>query len=114
MPSNMLKIEAIIRSSKLYDVQAALAGIGIPTFSTFEVKISGIHKGHKGLRNKASDFVPKSKIEILCQDGDQEKIVKTLLDAAKTGDRGDGVVFVCNIDNLVRIRDGKTGEAALK
>ncbi|MBI5697884.1 MAG: P-II family nitrogen regulator, partial [Thaumarchaeota archaeon] len=68
----------------------------------------------KGLRNKASDFVPKTKIEILCQDQDQEKIVKTVLDAAKTGDRGDGIVYVCNIDNLIRIRDGQTGEAALK
>ncbi len=114
MPSNMLKVEAVIRSSKLFELQAALAGIGIPTFSSFEVRISGIHKGHKGLRNKASDFVPKTKIEILCQDQDQEKIVKTVLDAAKTGDRGDGIVYVCHIDNLVRIRDGQTGEAALK
>lgn len=110
----MLKVEAIIRSSKLYDVQAALADIGVPTFSSFEVKISGIHKGHKSLKNKTSDFIPKSKIEILCQDQDQEKIVKAVLDAAKTGERGDGIVFVCRIDNLVRVRDGQTGESSLK
>jgi len=110
----MLKIEAIIRSSKLYDVQAALADAGIDTFTSFEVKLSGLHKGHQGLRNKTSDFISKSKIEILCPDQDREKTVQAILGAAKTGDRGDGIIFVCQIDNLIKIRDSKTGEAALK
>lgn len=110
----MIKVEAIIRSSKLYDVQKALASLGLTTFSSFEVKLSGLHKGHKGWRSKASDFIPKSKIEILCQDIDQEKIVNTILDAAKTGERGDGIVFVYQIDNLIKIKDNQTGESALK
>ena len=112
--AKLLKIEAIIRSSKIYDVQAALADIGIPTFSSYEVKISGIHKGHATLRNKASDFIPKSKIEILCADRDQDKIIKTVLDAAKTGEQGDGIIFVYQVANLVKIRDSQIGESALK
>jgi len=110
----MLKIEAIIRNSKLYDVQNALASLDLPTFSSYEVKLTGLHKGHKSWRNKTSDFIPKSKIEVLCADRDQEKIVKTILDAAKTGEKGDGIVFVYHIDNLVKIKNNDRGESALK
>jgi len=110
----MLKVEGIIRSSKLYDVQAALAKLGISTFSSYEVKISGIHKIHSGWRNKTSDFIPKSKIEILCNDGEHEKIVDAILESAKTGDKGDGIVFVYQVDKLVKIKTGETGESALK
>lgn len=110
----MLKIEAIVRSSKLYDVQNALSDLGLPTFSSYEVKLTGLHKGHKSWRNKASDFIPKSKIEVLCADRDQEKIVKTILDSAKTGEKGDGIVFVYQIDNLVKIKNNDSGENALK
>ncbi|MEK6944715.1 MAG: P-II family nitrogen regulator [Thermoproteota archaeon] len=110
----MLKIEGIIRSSKLYAVQEALAKLGIPTFSSYEVKLSGIHRGHSGWRNRTSDFIPKSKIEILCNDGEHEKIVDTILETAKTGDKGDGIVFVYQVDKLVKIKTGETGESALR
>jgi nitrogen regulatory protein P-II 1 len=110
----MLKIEGIIRSSKLYAVQEALAKLGIPTFSTYEVKLAGIHRGHSGWRNRTSDFIPKSKIEILCNDGEHEKIVDTILETAKTGDKGDGIVFVYQVDKLVKIKTGETGESALR
>ena len=109
----MIKIEAIIRSSTLHEVQDALAAIGIPTFSSYQVQITGIHKVHEGWRNKTSDFIPKSKIEILCTDEDAEKIVNTIQKTASTGEKGDGVVFTYNINKLVKIRSGETGKDAL-
>ena len=110
----MMKIEAIIRSSVLHQVQDALATIGIATFSSYQIQITGIHKVHEGWRNKTSDFIPKSKIEILCMDEDEEKIVNTIQKAASTGEKGDGVVFTYNINQLVKIRSGQTGKDALK
>ena len=109
----MIKIEAILRSSVLHQVQDSLAKIGIPTFSSYQVQITGIHKVHEGWRNKTSDFIPKSKIEILCMDEDEEKIVNTIQKAASTGEKGDGVVFTYNINQLVKIRSGQTGKDAL-
>jgi len=109
----MIKIEAIIRNSVLHEIQDTLAEIGIPTFSAYQVQITGIHRGHEGLRNKTSDFIPKTKIEILCADKDEEKIVNTIQKAANTGEKGDGVVFTYNINKIVKIRDKQTGDAAL-
>ena len=109
----MIKIEAILRNSVLHQVQDALATIGIATFSSYQVQITGIHKVHEGWRNKTSDFIPKSKIEILCIDEDEEKIVNTIQKAASTGEKGDGVVFTYNINQLVKIRSGQTGKDAL-
>ncbi len=79
----MIKIEAVVRNSVLHEIQDALAEIGIPTFSAYLVQITGIHRGHEGLRNKTSDFIPKTKIEILCTDKNEEKIVNTIQKAAK-------------------------------
>jgi len=79
----MIKIEAVVRNSVLHEIQDALAVIGIPTFSAYLVQITGIHRGHEGLRNKTSDFIPKTKIEILCTDKNEEKIVNTIQKAAK-------------------------------
>jgi len=109
-----MKIEAVIRSSTLHDVQDSLANIGIPTFSAYQVQITGVHKGHEGWRNKTSDFIPKYKIEILCSEEDTDKIVDTIQNSAKTGEKGDGVVFAYNIEKLVKIRNGETGKDAIK
>ena len=109
----MLKIEAIVRNSVLHEIQDALSEIGIPTFSAYLVQITGIHKGHEGWRNKTSDFIPKTKIEILCGDKDEEKIVNTIQKAANTGEKGDGVVFTYNLNRIVKIRDKQTGEDAV-
>ncbi len=109
----MIKIEAILRNSVLHQVQDALATIGIATFSSYQVQITGIHKVHEGWRNKTSDFIPKSKIEILCSDEDEEKIVNTIQKSATTGEKGDGVVFTYNINQLVKIKSGETGKDAL-
>ena len=59
----MIKIEAIVRSSSLHEIQDALAEVDIPTFSAYQVQITGIHKSYDRWRNKTSDFIPKAKIE---------------------------------------------------
>lgn len=109
----MIKVEAIIRSSVFYEVQKSLAEIGIPTFTTYQIQITGIHKSHSGLRNKTSDHIPKSKIEILCEEKDEEKIINAIQKTASTGEKGDGMVFSHSLDKMVKIRDGKTGKDAL-
>ena len=109
----MLNVEAIIRNSVLHEIQDTLAEIGIPTFSAYQVQITGIHRAHEGWRNKSSDFLPKPKIAILCADNDEEKIIDAIQKAASTGEKGDGVVFAYNINKLVKIRDKQTDIAAL-
>ncbi|MCH7876991.1 MAG: P-II family nitrogen regulator [Thaumarchaeota archaeon] len=109
----MIKIEAVVRNSVLHEIQDALAKIGIPTFSSYQVQITEIHKGHEGLRNKTSDFIPKTKIEILCADESEEKIINTIQKTASTGEKGDGVIFTYNIDKLVKIKNAQTGADAL-
>ena len=109
----MIKIEAIIRSSKFSELQKTLAEIDVPTFSSYHVHISGIHKAHGGLRNKTSDLIPKVKVEILCADENEEKIVDTIQKSATTGEKGDGIILTYNIDRLVKIRNGKSGIEAL-
>ena len=109
----MKKIEAIIRSSVLHEIQKDLQIDGIPTFSVYQVQITGIHKSHEGLKSKTSDLIPKVKIEILCADKDEEKIISTIQKSAKTGEKGDGVIFTYKIDNLVKIRTGEKDISAL-
>jgi len=109
----MIKVEAIVRNSVLHEIQDTLAELGIPTFSAYQVQITGIHKAHEGWRNKASDFIPKTKIEILCADKDEEKILNAIQKAANTGEKGDGVVFAYNINKIIKIRDKQTDIAAL-
>ena len=109
----MLKVEAIVRSSMLQDIQAILAKNGIPTFSVYQVQITGVHKAHKGWRNKMSDFIPKSKLEILCPDNVEDEIIKIIQDTARTGEKGDGIVYVYKINKLVKIKNGDIDEKAL-
>ncbi len=110
----MLKIEAIVRNSVLHEIQDNLAKIGIPTFSSYQVQITGIHKAHEGVKNKSSDFIPKIKIEILCTDENEEKIVNIIQKTATTGEKGDGIVFTYSLDKLVKIKTAQTGTDALK
>jgi nitrogen regulatory protein PII len=109
----MIKIEAIIRNSVLHEIQDTLAEIGIPTFSAYQVQITGIHRGHEGWRNKASDFIPKTKIEIFCAEKDEEQILNSIQKAANTGEKGDGVVYTYNINKIIKIKDGQTGADAI-
>ena len=75
--------------------------------------MTGMHKAHKSLRNKMSNFIPKLKIEILCPDNMGDKIVKIIQETARTGEKGDGIVYVYKINKLVKIRNGNIDEKAL-
>lgn len=113
----MLKIEAVIRSTKLQQVKNELEQIGIVSFSMFKVEISGLSHGHtSGGRPgtfKTSALIPKTKIEIICKDRDIDAITNAISKGAKTGQTGDGIIYACPITHLTKIKNGKTGEQAV-
>lgn len=112
----MKKIEAIIRPEKLDDVKKALEMSGYPGITITEIEGHGKQKGvTQQWRGEVFrvDFLPKTKIEIVVSDKDQEKIISTILKVAGTNTVGDGKIFVSTIDEVVRIRTGERGEKAL-
>ena len=112
----MKKIEAIIKPFKLDEVREALAEIGISGLTVTEVKGFGRQKGHTELYRGAEyvvDFLPKVKIEVVVAEGVVEDTIEAILKAARTGKIGDGKIFVMPVDQIVRIRTGETGEAAV-
>lgn len=112
----MKKIEAVIKPFKLEDVKKALSDVGLFGMTITEVKGFGRQKGHKEQYRGAEytiEFVPKIKIEMVIADKDEQKVISTLMTAAKTGSIGDGKIFVTPISEAVRIRTGETGETAL-
>ncbi|MBF0328527.1 MAG: P-II family nitrogen regulator [Nitrospirae bacterium] len=112
----MKKIEAIIKPFKLDEVKDALNEIGIQGMTVTEVKGFGRQKGHTELYRGAEyvvDFIPKIKVEIVTSDALADKVVAAIEKAAKTGKIGDGKIFVYPVDNVVRIRTGEHGEAAV-
>ena len=112
----MRKIEAIIKPFKLDEVKEALHGIGIQGMTVTEVKGFGRQKGHTELYRGAEyvvDFLPKLKIEIAVSDEMAEKTVRVIVESASTGRIGDGKIFVMPVEDVVRIRTGERGDAAL-
>jgi nitrogen regulatory protein PII len=112
----MKKIEAVIKPFKLDDVKDALNEIGIKGMTVTEVKGFGRQKGHTELYRGAEyvvDFIPKLKVEIVTSDTLADKVVSVIATAAKTGKIGDGKIFVYHVDDIVRIRTGEHGEAAV-
>ena len=112
----MKKVEAIIRHFKLEDVKNALTEKGIHGMTISEVRGFGRQKGHTEMyrgTEYAVDFVPKVKIEVVCSDANLSVVVDTVLRTAQTGQIGDGKIFVTDLNNVVRIRTGETGEDAL-
>ena len=112
----MKKVEAVIKPFKLEEVKKALSDIGIYGMTITEVKGFGRQKGHKEHYRGAEytvEFVPKIKLEIALADEEEEKVVATIMAAAKTGSIGDGKVFISPLSDAVRIRTGESGEAAL-
>lgn len=112
----MKKIEAIIKPFKLDEVKDALNGIGVQGMTVTEVKGFGRQKGHVELYRGAEydiAFIPKTKLEIVVPDGMAEKVVSMIQEKAKTGKIGDGKIFVLSIDEIIRIRTGDKGEAAI-
>jgi len=112
----MKLITAIIKPFKMDDVREALSDIGVAGVTATEVKGFGRQKGHTELYRGAEyvvDFLPKVKLEIAVADDMLDKAVSTIVKAANTGKIGDGKIFVSNLDQVIRIRTGETGEDAI-
>ena len=112
----MKKIEAIVRHHKLDDVKEALVKAGFHGMTFTEVRGFGRQKGHKETFRGAEyivDFVPKLKIEITAKDDDVEKIIDIIIDTTRSGQVGDGKIFVSDLTQIIRIRTGETNDAAL-
>ena len=112
----MKKIEAIIRPFKLDDVREALSEIGVRGMTLTEVKGYGRQKGHTELYRGSEykiDFLPKIKIEIIASDSMVDNIVSTIVKASKTGQVGDGKIFVTPVDDVIRVRTEESGEDAI-
>ena len=112
----MKKIEAVIQPHKLDEVKEALKSIGIDGITITEVRGHGRQKGHKevyrGMEYEV-DLLPKIKLEIVIPDSRLEEVARTLTAAARTGKIGDGKLFIYDVQDAIRIRNGDTGEAAL-
>jgi len=109
-------VMAIIKPFKLDEVRDALTRIGIQGLTVTEVKGYGRQRGHTELYRGAEyavSFLPKIKIEVACPTNQVDKVIETITMAAKTGQIGDGKIFVCDLDQAVRIRTGETDAAAL-
>ena len=112
----MKKIEAIIKPFKLDDVKEGLSGLGIKGMTVTEVKGFGRQRGHKEVYRGAEyqvDFVPKVKIEAVVDSELVSQAIKIIQEKAKTGQIGDGKIFVIPIEETVRIRTGETGKEAI-
>ncbi|MCY3735024.1 MAG: P-II family nitrogen regulator [Gemmatimonadaceae bacterium] len=112
----MVKIEAYLRPASLEKVQQALAEIGIAGLSVLEVRGFGRQRGHREVYRGAEytlDFVPKIKVEVAVREVDRQQAVDAIVEASKTGQTGDGKVFVVPVQEAVRVRTGETGDSAL-
>lgn len=112
----MKKIEAIIKPFKLDDVQEGLFGLGIKGMTVTEVKGFGRQRGHKEVYRGAEyqvGFVPKIKIETVVDSKLVSQVVQIIQEKAKTGQIGDGKIFVMPIEETIRIRTGETGKEAI-
>ena len=112
----MKKIEAIIKPFKLDEVKSALTKIGIQGLTVTEVRGFGRQKGHTEHYRGAEyvvDFIPKVKIEVVVADGMVEDVLSVIVRTARTGEIGDGKIFVTDLDQVMRIRTGEKGEAAV-
>jgi nitrogen regulatory protein P-II 1 len=110
------KIEAVIKPFKLDEVREALSDVGVSGLTVTEVKGFGRQKGHTELYRGAEyvvDFLPKVKVEVIVGDALVERACEAIVRAARTGKIGDGKIFVTNVDQVIRIRTGESGEAAV-
>jgi nitrogen regulatory protein P-II 1 len=112
----MKKIEAIIQPFKLEEVKEALKAIGIDGMTITEVRGHGRQKGHKEVYRGQEynvDLLPKVKIELVVPSDRSEEVIRTLSSAARTGNIGDGKIFIYDVAEAIRIRNEDRGEAAL-
>ena len=112
----MKKIEAIVRHHKLEEIKDALVALGFQGMTVTEVRGFGRQKGHtetfRGAEYKG-DFVPKVKIELAVDNGDAQAIIDAIMRTARSGQIGDGKIFVSELTETIRIRTGETGKTAL-
>lgn len=112
----MKKIEAVIRHYKLEDVKNALTAAGVEGMTVTEVRGFGRQRGHKEMYRGAEytvDFLPKVKLEVVVTEPMVRDIVDTIIRVARTGQIGDGKIFVTDLAEVIRIRTGETSEEAL-
>lgn len=112
----MKLITAIIKPFKIDDVRDALSGIGIQGMTVTEVKGFGRQKGHTELYRGAEysvDFMPKIKIEVAVANDLLDQTIEVIVEAANNGKVGDGKIFVVELNQVIRIRTGETGEEAI-
>ena len=112
----MTKIEAVIQPSKLEDVKDALGEIGVQGMTVIEVRGHGRQKGHTEIyrgREYTVDLLPKVKIELVISDELVDQVVQAITTSSRTGQIGDGKIFVVELADSIRIRTGETGEEAL-
>jgi nitrogen regulatory protein P-II 1 len=112
----MRLVTAIIKPFSLSDVQEALRVAGVVGMTVSEVQGFGRQRGHTEVYRGAEyrvDFVPKARVEVVCDDGDVDRVVEAIENAARTGKIGDGKIWVIPIEQLVRVRTGERGSDAL-
>lgn len=112
----MKLVVAIVKPHRLDEVKEALRGIGVAGLTTSDVEGFGRQRGHTEIYRGAEyqvDFVPKVKVEVVCDDDQAQAIVDEIAKAARTGKIGDGKIWVTSIEQVVRIRTGEMGPDAL-
>jgi nitrogen regulatory protein P-II 1 len=110
------KVEAVIKPFKLDEVKTALTQVGVQGLTVTEVRGFGRQKGHKEQYRGAEytvDLVPKVKVEVVVADSAVASVVEAITRAARTGEIGDGKIFVYALEQVTRIRTGEKGESAL-
>ncbi|MDH4028013.1 MAG: P-II family nitrogen regulator [Nitrospirota bacterium] len=112
----MKMVAAVIKHFKLDDVRKALTDIGVTGMTVIEVKGFGRQKGHmevyRGVEYEVK-FLPKIKIEVAVSDEKLEAVISAITESAKTGEIGDGKIFVYDLKEVIRIRTGEKGEGAI-
>ncbi len=112
----MKKIEAVLKPFKLDEVREALSELGVSGLTVTEVKGFGRQKGHTELYRGAEyvvDFLPKVKVEVIVSDELVDRAIESIVRAARTGKIGDGKIFVTAVEQVIRIRTGESGDAAI-
>ncbi len=112
----MKLVTAIVKPFKLDNVRSALSDVGVQGVTVTEVKGFGRQKGHTELYRGAEyvvDFVPKVKLEVAVGDELVDTVIEAITESAKTGKIGDGKIFVSNLEQIIRIRTGETGNDAV-
>ena len=112
----MKLLKCVVRPNALDKVKEALSALGVTGMTVSEVKGFGRQKGHKEVYRGAEyniDFTPKIEIEVVVGDAVADKAIDAVKEAAGTGNIGDGKIFVLSVDQVLRIRTGETGDAAI-